>query len=673
LSWRLDNRRKWILLGLAASALLLQGLLEQTRAPARQGDYELKLAAAEQADAAFAAIRAHRLRNDAQVDLINDPAGTGLIGPEFSQITNARGDLEAKLTSLNPNFAGLMVQYFRQAGLKPGDAVAVALSGSFPGINISLFAALESMKLRPVVVTSIGASMWGANDPEFTWLDMESLFYDQGIFHTRSSLASYGGGNDMGRGLSPAGRQLIRDAAARNGLAMLHADNIEDAIAKRMAFYEEAGRSRSYALYVNVGGGVASLGSSHNRLLLPHGLSFDISPHNYPRKGNLIRFAEKGVPVVHILNIVDLARKNGLPVSPDLLPLPGEGQIFVREMYRLPLAIAILLVYCLACVMILAPELRRGLFDHLPAAWRRAGTTTALALVLGSCLAAPAAAQSTGWITVKPVDAPGSVCLDVSGREIDYHLVEAGEPAAATIRGPYRLKLITRYLFADEEASDDVKYSLRVSVDGIEVLRKTFTGKAHAEVSRCGDTSGAVSALRKAYIELPSGHHDVKVAMDSDGTGSMALRLFRETKRKTDPYVPFAPEQYEALVHVQFASGNQSTYYHFDAAQPLAFTVTGPTTLKVYSRLDFDHTMNGSQSYSLEVVCDGEPWRQFHFNAKKLSSAVIVERPDILPGTRKQLRIPVPNGTHHYEIRCVRPEACGIAAQIRIPKADIQR
>lgn len=360
----MDRRRQLILLGLAAGALLLQALLEATRTPIRQRDYELKLDAANLASSAFAAVREFHLLNDAQLDLVNDPAGTGLIGPEHSLITNARGDLDAKLTSLNPNFAAVLVEYCRQAGLRPGDPVAVALSGSFPGINICLFAALEVMALRPVVVTSIGASMWGANDPEFTWLDLENLFINKGIFNTRSAAASFGGGDDMGRGLSPAGRRLLRQAAERNTVPLLESENIEDAITKRMAFFEEKVRGRPYRLYVNVGGGVASLGSSHNKLLLPHGLSFAVGAHNFPRKGCLILMAEKGVPVIHLLNIVELARQHGLPTMPDYLPAPGEGDIFVKEMYRLPLAAGVLVFYCAACVLILAPELRRGLFDH---------------------------------------------------------------------------------------------------------------------------------------------------------------------------------------------------------------------------------------------------------------------------------------------------------------------
>ncbi len=366
MSWRLDNRRKWILLGLAAAALLCQALLDATRAPRRQPDYDLKLAAAEQAGLAFDAVRQHRTLAGAELDLVNDPAGTGLIGPEFSSITNSRGDLEAKLSSLNPNFAAVLVSYFKEAKLQPGDPVAVAVSGSFPGLNICLYAALEALQLRPVVITSVGASMWGANDPDFTWLDMETLFHDRGLFRTRSNAATFGGGNDMGRGLSPLGRRQLREAVERNGIALLESEHIEDAIARRMAFFAEQVRGRPFRLYVNVGGGVASLGSSHNKLLLPHGLSFGLGLHNFPRKGNLILMAERGVPVLHLLNIADLARQHGLPVAPDFRPAPGEGEIFVRDSYSLPLVYGLLVLYCGACVAVLAPEIRRGLFGRWP-------------------------------------------------------------------------------------------------------------------------------------------------------------------------------------------------------------------------------------------------------------------------------------------------------------------
>ena len=72
---------------------------------------------------------------------------------------------------------------------------------------------------------------------------------------------------------------------------------------------------------------MASLGSSNNKPALPSGLSFELGPHNWSRKGTLILFADRGVPIVHLLRILSLGRSHCLPIAPDYLALPGEGAV----------------------------------------------------------------------------------------------------------------------------------------------------------------------------------------------------------------------------------------------------------------------------------------------------------------------------------------------------------
>jgi len=355
-----------VLLALAAGALLMQWGLEASRKPVRQQDYGLKMDAAELAAEAFEAVRRHRGIDTGVAEMENDPAGTGLIGPESSPITNTTGNLESKLTCLNPNMAAVVIADLREAGLRKGDPVAVALSGSFPGMNIAVYAALQTLELDPVVISSVGASGWGATDPDFTWLDMERLFYEEGLFSFRSVAASHGGGNDMGRGLTELGRQKILDAMHRNEVPALRSENLEDAITQRMALYEKSSRGRLYRAYINVGGGLASIGHSENRYMIPLGLSFDLGPKNWPLKGCLNLFADKGVPVIHYLSLQTLARRSGLPVAPEVMPDVGEGEVFLRESYRLGLAFTFFVLYAALVVMVLAPELRRGIFDR----WR---------------------------------------------------------------------------------------------------------------------------------------------------------------------------------------------------------------------------------------------------------------------------------------------------------------
>lgn len=349
---------------LAVVAIGAEVTLDATKIQKKGRHYDLKMKAATIASEAFDVLKEYRLTESAVLDLVNDPAGTGLIGPEYSLIRNAHGVLTAKLTTLNPNFAAVIVEYFRDAGLRKGDAVALAVSGSFPGMNVNVYAAMEAMGLRPIVITSVGASSWGATDPDFTWLDMENILELEEVFHFYSVVASAGGGDDMGRGLSPEGRQLVRDAMERNSIRLLVSDNIEESIEKRLEVYETEPRPDKVKAYVNIGGGIASLGSSQIRALIPPGLSLDLGLRNIPRKGVIIRMAEKGIPTIHLNDIQTIALRYGLPVAPEYMPEVGEGEIFSKEAYNVWIAAGLLVLYLLLTFGLITPDLRKRIFGR---------------------------------------------------------------------------------------------------------------------------------------------------------------------------------------------------------------------------------------------------------------------------------------------------------------------
>ncbi len=371
--YQIDTKKKMTIAFLAVVAIGCQIVLEATRTERRMPYYEDKLEAGRLAARAFDVLRRARLAEGAVLDLSNDPAGTGLIGPEFSLITNARGVLSAKLTTLNPNFAAVLVDYFRKAKLRKGDVVAVAVSGSFPGLNVSLYAALTALELQPIIITSVGASNWGASDPEFTWLDMERLLVQEGVFGFFSVAASPGGADDMGRGLSPEGRRLIWEAIDRNSVARLESRNIEESIEKRMEIYAREAHPGRVKGYVNLGGGIASLGSSQNRSLIPAGLSTDLGLRNYPRKGVIIRMAQKGIAVIHLNQIEEIARRTGLPVAPENLPEVGEGEVFARTAYNVWVAAGLLALYLFLTFGLIIPRFRDRLLGGGAQAGAHAG------------------------------------------------------------------------------------------------------------------------------------------------------------------------------------------------------------------------------------------------------------------------------------------------------------
>ncbi|MBZ0263742.1 poly-gamma-glutamate system protein [bacterium] len=337
---------------------------ENSRVFKRTSYYEEKLAAAEWMSSAMDTLRQIQYKRGVFPDEINDPNLTTLIGQQYTQITTDIGDLEEKWTALNPNMAAVMVQYLKDAGLKRGDNVAAGLTGSLPGTNLAFYAACEVLQVKPIVITSVGASSWGANDPNFNWLDMEHTLMDNGMLRYRSVAASIGGGEDLGGRLSPEGREMIRVAASRNDVLLVEEESLEQSVARRMEIFTEYAAGKKYDLYINIGGGLASIGHSSNSDLIPTGISDPLPIVNYPRRGVVHSFDEAKVPVLNIQDINEIASIFDLPRTPSPLPEPGEGALFSEERYNLVVSSVALAIVLATLFIVLLFDRRTQRLDR---------------------------------------------------------------------------------------------------------------------------------------------------------------------------------------------------------------------------------------------------------------------------------------------------------------------
>jgi poly-gamma-glutamate system protein len=276
----------------------------------------------------LASIRRLRAARGVPVDPAVDPNGTGVIGAEFTPLTTSLGEVEAKRTSANPAFAAVMVDYFERAGLAPGDVVAVGASGSFPALILATLCAARVLDLRPIVIYSIGASMYGANLPGLTFVDMLAQVRSDGLLPDRIAAVSPGGDGDAGRGVlfDETGDTLLAETR-RSGLPVVRGASLADRIADRLRVYDEARSGRPVRCFVNVGGSSASFGETEASLSLPNGLVLRVPvlPAS-PVRGLVFEFAARGVPVVHLLNVRGLARENNVPFDPLPLPPVGRGE-----------------------------------------------------------------------------------------------------------------------------------------------------------------------------------------------------------------------------------------------------------------------------------------------------------------------------------------------------------
>ncbi len=350
--FRPSMRSIWTLIFLAVVSFGLFQVVNSFRILRRQPWYNEKIQATELALEGLKAFQKEQLEKGVFLRDYEDPHFAAIIGQQFSLITTDYGVFEAKVMGANPNFAAVAVDLFKQAGLKAGDVVAIGCTGSNPGVNLAVYAAAEVLKLRPLVITSIGSSWWGATDPDFTWLDMEAVLEREGLIHFHSLAASMGGGEDRARSLSDIGKNMMKIAAERNGVPLIE-KSLAASIQKRIEIYEQAAAGEPIKAYVNIGGGLASLGHAENGQLISSGYHRHLPLRNYPARGVIHHFAQRGVHIIHLSNITDVARQYGLGAPRVPLPVVGTGSVFEEERYDLRLAgIATVIIFILLIVLI---------------------------------------------------------------------------------------------------------------------------------------------------------------------------------------------------------------------------------------------------------------------------------------------------------------------------------
>jgi len=342
------------LIALLALSIVLFMVAQYSYRYIRADYYEEKLAAAKLMDSSLEVIRTDLKAQGFQFDPIDDPFTTGLVGTKLSATTTSRGVLSEKQTALNPNLAAAFVQMLKEARVKPGDYVAVGLTGSNPGANLALLSAMTVLQVKPVIITALSSSMYGANRDNLTWLDIESILkkHDKNAF--TSSYASFGGRDDLGIGLSDSGIQYLKDAMHRNNVPLLSGNSLSENIELRMKAYQEMlPEGKRYRLFINLGGALVNVGSNVNARLIPEGINRKLAEKQFEQQGVMMLFAKKNVPVLHVLRILKLAKDYELPIAPDTVQKPGEGKIFSSRIHNIWVTIACLVALLAAIIVVI--------------------------------------------------------------------------------------------------------------------------------------------------------------------------------------------------------------------------------------------------------------------------------------------------------------------------------
>jgi poly-gamma-glutamate system protein len=319
-------------------------------------DFPEKLRAAQVMERGLAVLRDHRARQLAPIDTELDPTGSGMIGPASSITTTNSGSLAAKRTTVNPNWGAVLVDLLHQAGVERGELVAVGVSGSFPTLNMAALVSADVLGVETITIASAGASSFGANLPEFGWLDMEHQLALAGIFSGRTVAASLGGTRDRALGMDRAGRRLLRQSIDNYGIRFIDVKEERTSIEERMRIYREQARGRRFAAYINAGGALVSLGPKSVKRLYDPGVLRRPNPRGVGIDSVTMRFLTQGTPVINLSKVIPLAEQYGLPIEPTVMPEVGEGPVFAKRSHDRRVVAAALAAIVVASFVLLRLE-----------------------------------------------------------------------------------------------------------------------------------------------------------------------------------------------------------------------------------------------------------------------------------------------------------------------------
>lgn len=289
--------------------------------------YDIQVRATRQLEQCFAAVKGYKQELGIAMSP-EDRHQTGILGPSYSEITTTLGAPEAKRTTAWPDMAALCVRLLHEAGVRPGDTVGAGLSGSFPGMNLALVAACESMGVRLICIPSVGASTYGANDPELTFPEMLFRLEQDGLIRTQIPAVTMGGNKDIGTDMEPGTAQQIRERLKELGLNLVEQPDFLKNIAWREELYADLG---PISCFVAVGGNVTSLGRGEVGISLGQGVLRSGQPVRPDESSGLVqRYQAKGLPVINLLNIKRLVADYGLPYDPAEWPEIGQSAVYYQ-------------------------------------------------------------------------------------------------------------------------------------------------------------------------------------------------------------------------------------------------------------------------------------------------------------------------------------------------------
>ena len=237
--------------------------------------------------------------------------------------------------------------------------------------------------------------------------------------------------------------------------------------------------------------------------------------------------------------------------------------------------------------------------------------------------------------------------IQVKGRDWTYYRLDKSHPLEISIEGPVELRFITRLDMEQHKSGQKIDYKIYCRT-GNKKTHFTHSAVISKGIEFSATGVGKIGAGEDFNLSLPAGTHKVKLYLAKNDKSIIYIRPLQEKKRvSSDPK----------------RVGNQDS---------LNLRIIGPSTIKAFSRLEYDVTMNGEKNYRLQVYEDGSLKNTFLLNTIISETAVYMEQnADKILSRGDDFYIEVPKGVHEYTFKVLDSGRSSLL-KFYIPEKDLK-
>jgi len=270
---------------------------------------------------------------------------------------------------------------------------------------------------------------------------------------------------------------------------------------------------------------------------------------------------------------------------------------------------------------------------------------------------------------IVPKNVKSAIKINISKKNLKYYSLSNEEATILSVRGPGKLKIITRGQITNEQKKS-IDYFIYYRINGGRKIKVEFNNvKTDKNASFKSNLIGFPSIGENVIVELIRGENTIEIWSGSSKPNIYTRSLFTEIKEKKIDWVkisPMYPNEPVSLV----SGENVISYFRYSSSKSLKIKITGPTVLRVLNRFEFDYKMKGRINYRVEVKEDKKLINTYMLCAARSEVTGYKNDGKRIPGKANEIVINVPSGTHKYEL--VPLDNYTVLARILFPRKDIK-